>query len=153
MTRVQTQQALRQLPVKWALALLVLIVIYAVAQPALNSRLGWNLPSLARLMGEPEPKAKVTKEAKTQSKDSQSKDSKETPTSPSPSKSKRETANASEADDSQTASNTAPRLQKQTSQRPAHQVLRARHNRRTHLKPMQRNRRPNQATPRYCMAF
>lgn len=56
MTRVQTQQALRQLPVKWAIALLGLIVLYALAQPALNSRLGWNLPSLARLMGEPEPK-------------------------------------------------------------------------------------------------
>lgn len=56
MTRVQTQQALRQLPVKWAIVLLGLIVLYALAQPALNSRLGWNLPSLARLMGEPEPK-------------------------------------------------------------------------------------------------
>lgn len=56
MTRAQTQQTLRQLPVKWAVALLALIVVYALAQPTLNSRLGWNLPSLARLMGEPEPK-------------------------------------------------------------------------------------------------
>ena len=59
MTRAQTQQTLRQLPVKWAVALLALIVVYALAQPALNSRLGWNLPSLARLMGEPEPKKPV----------------------------------------------------------------------------------------------
>lgn len=59
MTRAQTQQTLRQLPLKWALALLALIVVYAFAQPALNSRLGWNLPSLARLLGEPEPKKKA----------------------------------------------------------------------------------------------
>ena len=62
MTRAQTQQTLRQLPVKWALALLALIVIYALAQPALNSRFGWSLPSLARLMGEPEPKKPATAE-------------------------------------------------------------------------------------------
>ncbi len=43
---------------KWAVALLGLIVLYAVVQPTLNSRLGWKLPSLARLMGEPEPKIK-----------------------------------------------------------------------------------------------
>lgn len=64
MTRAQTQQTLRQLPVKWALALLALIVVYAFAQPALNSRFGWSLPSLARLMGEPEPKAKASDQNK-----------------------------------------------------------------------------------------
>lgn len=57
MSRAQTQQMLRQLPVKWAMGLLALLVVYALAQPTLNSRLGWNLPSLARLMGESEPKA------------------------------------------------------------------------------------------------
>ncbi len=75
MTRAQTQQALRQLPVKWALALLALIVVYALAQPTLNSRFGWGLPSLARLMGEPEPKPTKV-DTPPNSEDSQTKESK-----------------------------------------------------------------------------
>ncbi len=63
MTRVQTQQALRQLPIKWALGLLACLVLYALVQPQLNSRLGWHLPSLAKLMGEAEPPESKAKKA------------------------------------------------------------------------------------------
>ncbi len=60
MSRAGTQQALRQMPVKWALVILALLVTYALAQPQLNSRFGWKLPSIARLLGEPEPR--ITKD-------------------------------------------------------------------------------------------
>lgn len=71
MSRASTQQALRQLPTRWALGLLGLIVLYAVLQPVANDRLGWKLPSLARLLGEPEPKPKPTAKKESGAKEAQ----------------------------------------------------------------------------------
>ncbi len=48
----RVDQTVRQLPVKWALALVGLLIVYAIAQPIANRSLGWNLPSLASIMGE-----------------------------------------------------------------------------------------------------
>ncbi len=36
-------------PIKWAVGLTVLLIAYALLQPQLNQRLGWNLPSLTDL--------------------------------------------------------------------------------------------------------
>jgi hypothetical protein len=38
-----------QLPIKWAIALVVALIVYAIAQPMLNRQFGWNLPSLNSL--------------------------------------------------------------------------------------------------------
>ncbi|MCC6508599.1 MAG: hypothetical protein IT423_05805 [Pirellulaceae bacterium] len=69
MSRASTQQMLRKLPVKWAVALLVMLVTYAIVQPIVNSRLGWSLPSIAQLLGEPEAKPKGKTAAQKQNSD------------------------------------------------------------------------------------
>ena len=47
MNRTPTaQQTLQRLPKKWAVAIVVALIIYALVQPFANSRWGWNLPSL-----------------------------------------------------------------------------------------------------------
>lgn len=38
-----------RLPTKWAVGLIAVAIAYALLQPQLNQRLGWNLPSLADL--------------------------------------------------------------------------------------------------------
>ena len=48
----RVDQKVRQLPVKWALALVGLLIVYAIAQPIANRTLGWNLPSLASTLGD-----------------------------------------------------------------------------------------------------
>lgn len=48
-------QVLRKLPTKWAIALIGLLILYALTQPMLNRQFGWHLPSLASLSGQPEP--------------------------------------------------------------------------------------------------
>lgn len=45
-------QILRQLPTKWAVGIVVLIIGYTLIQPFVNSRFGWNLPSVASLSAE-----------------------------------------------------------------------------------------------------
>ncbi|MEM8735400.1 MAG: hypothetical protein AAGG44_14300, partial [Planctomycetota bacterium] len=47
-----TGDLLRQLPTKWAVALVVAVIAYAFVQPVVNNRLGWNLPSVASLSGQ-----------------------------------------------------------------------------------------------------
>ncbi len=48
-----------QLPTKWLLAFIGVLLAYGLAQPTLNARLGWNLPSVAGLLGDgDETKAK-----------------------------------------------------------------------------------------------
>jgi len=39
-----------KLPTKWLLAIIGLLLIYGLAQPTLNSRFGWSLPSVASLL-------------------------------------------------------------------------------------------------------
>jgi hypothetical protein len=41
------QEALKKLPAKWALAVVVALILYGVLQPVVNQRFGWQLPSLA----------------------------------------------------------------------------------------------------------
>ncbi len=52
MPRPTSNPSLQKLPVKWALAIVVALIAYALLQPIVNSRLGWHLPTLAYLMGE-----------------------------------------------------------------------------------------------------
>ena len=52
--------ALRMIPKKWALVILGLVIGYVVLQPSLNQWFGWNLPSVARMMGDEKPIAKTT---------------------------------------------------------------------------------------------
>ena len=47
-------QMLRRIPPKWALAVVGVVLIYWLSQPVLNRSLGWNLPSIAKMLGEPE---------------------------------------------------------------------------------------------------
>ena len=47
-------QLLKQLPTKWALAIVAVLVVYALAQPVINRGMGWKLPSLAALLGQEE---------------------------------------------------------------------------------------------------
>lgn len=51
-----TKRAAAGLPVKWALVVVVVLILYALVQPLANSRFGWQLPTLATLLGEEEPK-------------------------------------------------------------------------------------------------
>lgn len=50
---------LQQLPTKWAVAVVVGLVAYALLQPVANQRMGWGLPSLAVLLGQQESPASV----------------------------------------------------------------------------------------------
>lgn len=43
---------LKRLPTKWAVAVVFCLIGYSVAQPFVNSKLGWSLPSLASLSGQ-----------------------------------------------------------------------------------------------------
>ena len=47
-----SKSILSQLPTKWAVAVLVIAIGYALAQPALNNKLGWNLPSIGSLVSD-----------------------------------------------------------------------------------------------------
>ena len=58
MTRSSTsQQTLQQVPKKWAVAIVVALIVYALVQPIANSRFGWRLPSLAGALGMEKPAA------------------------------------------------------------------------------------------------
>ncbi len=54
------QQTLKSIPTKWAVAIVVALIAYALVQPFANSRWGWNLPSLASVLGMEQPAAKVS---------------------------------------------------------------------------------------------
>jgi hypothetical protein len=59
MTRNATpQQSLKQIPKKWAVAIVVALIAYALVQPFVNGRFGWGLPSLAGVLGMEKPAAK-----------------------------------------------------------------------------------------------
>ena len=51
--------ALRMIPTKWAVILLGILIVYVVLQPRLNQWFGWNLPSVASMVGDEKP-AKAT---------------------------------------------------------------------------------------------
>ena len=40
----------QQLPTRWLVAIVAVLLVYGLSQPVLNSRLGWSLPSLAGLL-------------------------------------------------------------------------------------------------------
>lgn len=44
--------ALRLLPARWALAILVALIAYVLLQPRLNTWFGWQLPSIPALLGQ-----------------------------------------------------------------------------------------------------
>lgn len=45
------QQTLQRLPKKWAVGIIVALIVYALVQPFANSRFGWSLPSVAGVLG------------------------------------------------------------------------------------------------------
>lgn len=49
---------LRMVPTKWAIVLVALLIGYVLLQPRLNQWLGWNLPSVASLLGDEKPTTK-----------------------------------------------------------------------------------------------
>lgn len=55
MTRKNSSPALRP---KWLVLIVVLLVAYGLLQPVVNSRLGWELPSLTSLLGEQTQRSK-----------------------------------------------------------------------------------------------
>lgn len=50
--------ALKLLPARWAIAILVAAIAYVLLQPKLNQWFGWNLPSAAAMLGQDPPAAK-----------------------------------------------------------------------------------------------
>jgi hypothetical protein len=50
--------ALKLLPARWAIAILVAAIAYVVLQPKLNQWFGWNLPSAAAMLGQEAPATK-----------------------------------------------------------------------------------------------
>lgn len=50
--------ALKLLPARWAIAILVAAIAYVLLQPKLNQWFGWNLPSAAAMLGQEPPAAK-----------------------------------------------------------------------------------------------
>lgn len=52
-----SQQTLQRIPKKWALAIVVALIAYALVQPFVNSSFGWHLPSLAGIFGREKPVA------------------------------------------------------------------------------------------------
>ena len=63
MTRIATpQQTLKQIPKKWAVAIVIVLIAYVLVQPFANSRFGWGLPSLAGLLGMEKPATKKSVE-------------------------------------------------------------------------------------------
>jgi len=64
--------ALRLLPARWALAILVALTAYVLLQPRLNAWFGWQLPSIAAMLGqENAPAAKAPAKKASQTKASQ----------------------------------------------------------------------------------
>lgn len=62
-------QLLRRIPPKWALMIVGFVLTYWLCQPVLNRILGWNLPSIASLVGETETRTqKPTTESQTKAK-------------------------------------------------------------------------------------
>ena len=53
--------ALKLLPARWAIAILVAAIAYVLLQPKLNQWFGWNLPSAAAMLGQEAPTAKSNK--------------------------------------------------------------------------------------------
>lgn len=51
-------QLLRRIPPKWALAIVGVVLIYWLGQPILNRSFGWNLPTIAAMLGDAEPRSK-----------------------------------------------------------------------------------------------
>ncbi len=52
------QQTLQRLPKKWAVAIVVALILYVLVQPFVNSRWGWSLPSLGGVASTEAPVAK-----------------------------------------------------------------------------------------------
>ncbi len=48
-------QVLRKIPPKWAVAIIGIVLVYWLGQPLLNRTFGWNLPSIASLIGDEKP--------------------------------------------------------------------------------------------------
>jgi hypothetical protein len=46
-----------QIPTKWAVAVVAALIVYALVQPLVNRQFGWQLPSLAAVMGQAEKPA------------------------------------------------------------------------------------------------
>ena len=50
-------QTLQKIPKKWAVAIVIALIVYALVQPFANSRFGWRLPSLGGVLGMENPVA------------------------------------------------------------------------------------------------
>ncbi len=63
MTRPRNESAvnaLRMIPMKWAVVILGVVIAYVVLQPRLNQWFGWSLPTVASMVGDEKPVAKTT---------------------------------------------------------------------------------------------
>lgn len=49
------QNLLQLIPAKWAIAIVAVLIAYAVTQPWLNRQFGWKLPSVASMTGQESP--------------------------------------------------------------------------------------------------
>ena len=51
-------QLLRRIPPKWALLIVGVVLVYWLGQPVFNRTFGWNLPTIAAMLGEGQPRSK-----------------------------------------------------------------------------------------------
>jgi hypothetical protein len=95
----RVDQTVRQMPVKWALALVALLIVYAIAQPIANRTFGWSLPSLASILGEGDG-GQVAKNSEPNPRDISA------PSESTPGAQKRSPSNENSSDNKPTESNT-----------------------------------------------
>ena len=69
--------ALKMIPTKWAIAIVVVVIGYVLIQPKLNQWFGWKLPSVASMVGDEKPKPEPKATRKSDSEKAKSKASQE----------------------------------------------------------------------------
>lgn len=67
-------QLLRRIPPKWALAIVGVVLAYWLGQPILNRTFGWNLPTIAAMLGEDRSHSKSEPTDKPSNHDSKARD-------------------------------------------------------------------------------
>jgi hypothetical protein len=66
--------ALRMIPTKWAVILLGILIVYVVLQPRLNQWFGWQLPTVASMVGDEKPAKATNKKSESTKNDSSKND-------------------------------------------------------------------------------
>jgi len=77
-------QLLRRIPPNWAIAIVGVVLGYWLGQPILNRTFGWNLPTIASMLGEPDKNRRVAPIDKEATREVTPTNNKETASPPAP---------------------------------------------------------------------